>query len=121
MEKHNDLSRLLDFYGDVLSDRQKLAMQLYYNDDLSLSEVAEELNISRQGVRASLKKSEEQLLFWESKLCLCALFDKTMRDIQKLHWYVGIIRERGEESRDEMITAYADEMDSFIMSIEKNL
>ena len=71
-EKNYNISRLLDFYGEMLPDRQRLAVSLYYNDDLSLSEIAEELGISRQGVRASLKRSEEALCSWEEKLGLAA-------------------------------------------------
>ncbi len=83
-EKSYDISRLLDFYGELLTERQRLAARLYYDDDLSLSEVAQELGISRQGVRASLKKSEEALESMEEKLGLAERFDKTLGIIESL-------------------------------------
>ena len=63
---------LFDIYGELLSDTQKEMFDLYYNDDLSLSEVAENTGITRQGVRDSIKRSEEILLSYEKKLGLAA-------------------------------------------------
>ena len=65
---------LLDFYGDVLTDKQKDVIDLYYNQDLSLAEIADEVGISRQGVRDSIKKAEEELNFYEQKLHLAQRF-----------------------------------------------
>ena len=69
-EKNMKISYLLDFYGDVLDERVRAVMDAYYDDDLSLSEVAEGEGISRQGVRHLIKKGEEHLLFLEQKLGL---------------------------------------------------
>ena len=69
-EKNMKISYLLDFYGDVLDAHIRSVMDAYYDDDLSLSEIAEGEGISRQGVRHLIKKGEEQLLFWEEKLGL---------------------------------------------------
>ena len=69
-EKNMKISYLLDFYGDVLDARVRAVMDAYYDDDLSLSEVAEGEGISRQGVRHLIKKGEEQLLFLEERLGL---------------------------------------------------
>ena len=69
-EKDWKKSYLLDFYGEVLSPRKKEALDLYYNEDLSLAEIAEHLGISRQGVRDMIKKGEEELEFLEEKLGL---------------------------------------------------
>ena len=62
------ISALLDLYGAVLSDRQRDVLQLYYNDDLSLAEIAEDTGITRQGVRDAIKKAEKELAEWESRL-----------------------------------------------------
>ena len=75
-EKDWKKSYLLDFYGDVLSPRKKEALDLYYNEDLSLSEIAEHLGISRQGVRDMIKKGEEELDFLEEKLGLAEKMSK---------------------------------------------
>ena len=71
-EKNLKICLLLDFYGDVLDEHCGAIMRAYYEDDLSLSEIAEGEGISRQGVRHVIKKGEEQLLFLEEKLGLCA-------------------------------------------------
>ena len=69
-EKNLEMSFLLDFYGDVLSERKRSVMTMYYNEDLSLSEIADEIGISRQGVRELIKKSEDELTTLEQKLGL---------------------------------------------------
>ena len=69
-EKNMKISYLLDFYGDVLDERVRSVMDAYYDDDLSLSEIADGEGISRQGVRHLIKKGEEHLLFLEEKLGL---------------------------------------------------
>ena len=75
-EKNLEMSFLLDFYGDVLSDRRRSVMTMYYNEDLSLSEIADEIGISRQGVRDLIKKSEEELIVLEQKLGLAEKFER---------------------------------------------
>jgi predicted DNA-binding protein YlxM (UPF0122 family) len=72
--KDLSVAYLLDFYGDVLSDRKKSVLDDYYNNDLSLAEIAADLGISRQGVRELIKKAEEELNFYEQKLHLAQRF-----------------------------------------------
>ena len=69
-EKNLNIAFLLDFYGEVLSDRKREVLDAYYNDDLSLAEIATDLGISRQGVRDLIKKAESELFFYEEKLGL---------------------------------------------------
>ncbi|MBE6630076.1 MAG: DNA-binding protein [Ruminococcaceae bacterium] len=69
-EKNLAISDLLDEYAPVLSARHRLLLDYYYNQDLSLSEIACEIGISRQGVRDGIKKAEEELLFMEQCLHL---------------------------------------------------
>lgn len=69
-EKDWNISYLLDFYGNILPEKKRSVMELYYNEDLSLAEIAEQIGISRQGVRDIIKKTEEELFFWEEKLGL---------------------------------------------------
>ena len=73
--KDLNIGFLLDFYGDVLTERRRDALDFYYNNDMSLSEIAEEMGISRQGVRDLIKKAEEELFFYEEKLGLAKKFD----------------------------------------------
>jgi len=71
-EKNMRLAFLLDFYGEALDSHTKDIMKAYYEDDLSLAEIAEGEGISRQGVRHVIKKGEEQLDFFEKSLKLAA-------------------------------------------------
>ena len=71
-EKNLKISYLLDFYGDVLDEHTGAVMKAYYDDDLSLAEIAAGVGISRQGVRHLIKKGEEQLSFLENRLGLAA-------------------------------------------------
>ena len=73
-EKNLNISILLDFYGDILTERQRDMLDMYYNNDLSLSEIAQNFSISRQGVRSVLKKGENILIEMEEKLNLAARF-----------------------------------------------
>ena len=75
-EKNLNISLLLDFYGDILSERQRQMLEMYYNEDCSLSEIAESFDISRQGVRSVLKKGETILTEMEEKLGITARFLK---------------------------------------------
>ena len=59
---------LLDTYGELMTEKQRYMLELYYCDDLSLAEVAENVGITRQGVRDALKKSEEFLFAADEKL-----------------------------------------------------
>ncbi len=73
-EKNLNVSFLLDFYGDVLTERKRTVLDYYYNNDMSLSEIANEMQISRQGVRDIIKKAEDELFFYEEKLGLARKF-----------------------------------------------
>ena len=74
MAKNLDITVLLDFYGEMLTEKQREVVGFYYNGDLTLSEIAEHSGITRQGVRDSIKRAENQLLEYEEKLGLWARF-----------------------------------------------
>lgn len=93
-EKDLHISFLLDFYGEVLSERKRTVLDLYYNDDLSLAEIAEEIGISRQGVRELIKKAEEELRFCEEKLGLCYRFRQAQQSAEEL---LALLRRAGVE------------------------
>lgn len=75
MSKNLDITLLLDFYGDMLTDKQRSFISYYYNDDLSLSEIAADEGITRQGVRDAIKRAENQLVAMEERLGLVARFE----------------------------------------------
>ena len=70
---------LLDFYGELLTKKQKRALELYYNEDLSLAEIAEDMQVSRQGVRAFIKQGEAHLKEFEEKLGMFERFSSVSR------------------------------------------
>ena len=79
--KDYEIAMLLDFYGELLTEKQREAMDLYYNEDLSLAEIAEPLSISRQGVRDSIKRGEKQLEELETTLGLAKRFREIKHDV----------------------------------------
>ena len=83
-EKNLNIGYLLDFYGELLSERKRSVMDMYYNEDLSLAEIANELGISRQGVRDIIKKSEDELFFFEEKLGLADRLKKIEACVSEL-------------------------------------
>ena len=94
MEKNVEVSLLFSFYRNLLTDRQADTVDLYYNEDLSLAEIGDELGISRQGVRDNLKRAEATLYDVEKKLGLARRFllikaqleeiDNVVRELEKL-------------------------------------
>ncbi len=77
-EKNMKVAYLLDFYGEALDEHVRSVMRAYYNDDLSLAEIALGEGISRQGVRHLIKKGEESLNFFEEKFALAKNHDNTV-------------------------------------------
>ena len=61
------MTLLFDYYGELLTDRQRMCFDLRHNQDLSLAEIAQELNVSRQGVHDNLSRAEALLLNMEEK------------------------------------------------------
>ena len=81
MSKNMEISFLLDFYGDMLTEKQRNMVDYYYNEDLSLAEIAENEGITRQGVRDSIKRAEAQLLEMEERLALADRFRRMQNDL----------------------------------------
>ena len=95
-QKDLNMSYLLDFYGEAIPDKHREILSQYYDEDLSLSEIASIFDISRQGARHLIKKGEEQLLFLEEKLGLA----KKYKDASKLYAEFGSRMEMlGDELR----------------------
>ncbi|MEG2420103.1 MAG: sigma factor-like helix-turn-helix DNA-binding protein [Oscillospiraceae bacterium] len=82
------MALLFDFYGEVLTDRQKEFYDLYYNEDLSLAEIAENYDISRQGVRDAIVRGEEILTELEEKTGLIRRFKENQALLHKIELQV---------------------------------
>ena len=80
MEESIKYSILIELYGGLLTEKQRELLDYFYNQDLGLSEIAENLEITRQAVRDNLKKGENNLLEFESKLHLM----KKIEEIENL-------------------------------------
>ena len=92
-------SLLYDFYGHLLSKRQNQVMKLYHEENLSLSEIASEFDISRQGVHDALKNAERSLAEYESKLGLIAKFRQSREAVDEIDEIIdGIIYSLRQEN-----------------------
>lgn len=78
------MAMLFDFYGDLLTDRQKEFYDLYYNEDLSLAEIAENYGISRQGVRDVIVRAEAAMSEVEEKTHLIRRFHRMQEQLSAL-------------------------------------
>ena len=110
MAKNLEISVLLDFYGEMLTETQRDVVELYYNEDLSLSEIAAHSQITRQGVRDSIKRAEGILLGLEERLGLAKRFRRIQegldliirdaRDIRNYNDRFGTFREITDKTNE---------------------
>ena len=84
MEERVLISLLLDFYGPLLTDKQRMSLQLHHEDDMSLGEIAEELGVSRQAVHDNLQRARHILNDYESKLHLVSQYEAREQVINEL-------------------------------------
>lgn len=75
---------LLDFYGELLTEKQRLCFDLHYNEDLSLSEIAEQCGISRQGVWENIRRAESAMEDIEEKTGLIRRFEENRSALKKI-------------------------------------
>lgn len=107
MAKNLSAGVLLDFYGELLTEKQQKALELYYNEDLSLAEIADDMQVSRQGVRAFIKNGEEHLKRFEEKLGMSVRFSEISRLAEDMKCAVselseGEIKERLTKKIEEI-------------------
>ena len=91
------MALLYDFYGDMLTDRQKEFYALYYNEDLSLAEIAENYGITRQGVRDVIVRAEAILTELEDKTGIIKRFHKMQEQFAQMETAVDAIAARNDE------------------------
>ena len=103
MEKKVEVSILCQIYGKLLTEKQYSAINDYYNNDLSLAEIAEIHNISRQGVRDLIMKGENKLFEFEEKLGIMKKIQKQEKQIQTILSQLSEIQDNSSDKKIEKI------------------
>lgn len=111
MAKNLQVAVLLDYYGDLLTEKQRDFISLYYEEDLSLSEIAENEGITRQGVRDAIKRAEALLFEMEEKLGFAKRFENLDEGLAKISAYAS------EISRINMETSLSREISDLTVKI----
>ncbi len=103
MEKHVEISMLCQIYGKMLTEKQYEFISDYYNNDLSLSEIAENSNITRQAVRDVIKKGENKLFELEEKLSFMKRMLNQEKQIQLILEQLNKIQETSSDKKAQKI------------------
>ena len=120
MESIEKISLLYDFYGRLLTEKQRQVMALYHEENLSLAEIAEEFGITRQGVHDTLKKAEHLLTEYEEKLGLVAKLMKSRHAIAEIDRIIdGIIDSLTASIEDREAAAKLQEVKGIINKLEE--
>lgn len=91
MSKNLQFTMLLDVYGALLTEKQRETLDYYYNEDLSLGEISEELGITRQGVMNCIKKCEQRLLELEEALGFVNRFTELKGNMEQLEAVIASV------------------------------
>ncbi|MBV1758315.1 MAG: DNA-binding protein [Dethiosulfatibacter sp.] len=84
LERLEEIGKLFDYYSNLLNSKHKEVLELYYFQDMSLSEISEILNVTRQGVFDLLKRAENNLQFYEKNLGLIERNKKIVSDLERI-------------------------------------
>mgnify|MGYP000614741191 FL=1 len=109
MEDFAKTSMLFDIYGGLLTDKKKRVMEMYHEDDMSLSEIAEELEVSRAAVHDSLRSAERLLRSYEDKLGILDDYLRKERLADELRTYISEARDL--LAKDMVESKSKDELD----------
>ena len=107
MDKKVEISMLWQIYGKLLTEKQYEYINYYYNEDLSLSEIAENDNITRQAVRDIIKKGERKLFEYEEKLLF---MKKTINQEQKIQRVLSNLAKIQKDSSDKQVNSILEEI-----------
>ena len=118
MAKDLEMGYLLDFYGEVLTEKQREMLRQYYNDDLSLSEIGENFGITRQGARDAIKHGETTLKELEAKVGFAARYRRVQEKLEELGQMVIDARFRSTGPHADLTTTdYADTLTKMLEMI----
>lgn len=118
MSKDLKMSFLLDFYGPALTEKQRDVMMLYYNEDLSLAEIAEHSGITRQGVRDSIKRGEAIMLELEEQLGFAGWYDRLKKTASELKKGINELQSANDAGASSAVRKKAVELEKLIDSID---
>ena len=114
------MALLYDFYGDMLTDRQKEFYDLYYNEDLSLAEIAENCGITRQGVRDVIVRAEAILTELEDKTGIVRRFLRMKEQFAQMEQAVAAISRRNEDRwQDEELEGQCARLRAALAQLER--
>lgn len=113
MDRNIKISILCQIYGKLLTEKQYQVLDDYYNNDLSLSEIAENLNITRQAVRDNIKKGENKLFEYEEKL---NVMKKTMEQEEKIAIVLSEIAKIQSKSSDKEVGKILEHIHNVLVS-----
>lgn len=119
LAKNLETSFLLDFYGSMLGEKQRRLFALYYEDDLSLSEIADLEGMTRQGVRDGVKRAESQLRDMEERLGLARRFQAVQQGLSEIRSCVLSLSERLGESGSPDVQAELTRLLGLVSSLEE--
>ncbi|NLY54724.1 MAG: YlxM family DNA-binding protein [Firmicutes bacterium] len=110
MEHFIRVYQLFSFYGQLLTEKQRLAVEWYFGHDLSLAEIASELGISRQAVHDLLKRAEQTLTAYEEKLGLAESYARRQEQLAKLDQLLKQLRDDEADPRWQQVFALLAEL-----------
>ena len=113
MDRNIKIIILCQIYGKLLTEKQYQVLDDYYNNDLSLSEIAENLNITRQAVRDNIKKGENKLFEYEEKL---NVMKKTMEQEEKIAIVLSEIAKIQSKSSDKEVGKILEHIHNVLVS-----
>jgi predicted DNA-binding protein YlxM (UPF0122 family) len=111
MEQFLYLSTLFDLYGALLTEKQQECLRLHLFEDFSLSEIGEELGISRQAVYDNIHRSEKAMESYEQKLGLAARYSEERQELAKIYESIKDLRQADNE---RAVEAILDRLEPFI-------
>ena len=117
--KNLDMIVLFDFYRNVLTEKQAEAIDLYYNEDLSLAEISENMGITRQGVRDNIKRGENVMLELEESLGLVKRYGSVKNTVNKIISDVDEIENNPYIERLPIIKDKLEKIKSMLSEIEE--
>lgn len=110
MAKDLGITILLDVYGQLLTEKQRFAIDMYYNEDLSLAEIADEIDISRQGIRDSIKQGEKHLAEYERQLGVVKRFRNISSYLEELNSLLDMAEFKEKEQAKRILDEIAKEI-----------